>query len=478
MSIAALLLTWAGCGSLPVAGTLGPQWVDDDGDGIHARVDCDDTDASVAGPRTYFADADRDGYVVRTQFEYRCEASPGWSANPSPVDCSDSRPGDNAPRVEYLDNDRDGFGNENAPQMVCFSWDGSTPITGDCDDIDRDVHPGEPEICDGADQDCDGEVDDGGVCGLAPWQGLWHTVTDAEYDATSGSIITVSGPEASLFVTDLATGTEREVALDRPPTALSLSPTPGTAVAGSDGWVSVLDLVGASVTSTRPVGTVVTDIVADTGHAYVFEGISTWATLTTADLTTGEVTHDLTGSIHGWTKAKLHPDGQRVYGADNGVSPSDIERYELSGGTLTYVMDSPYHGTYPVNGDLWIHPDGSVVFTRGGTVFDLDVDPVDDLTYGGTLEDAFRLAALAVIADDTVVAIDDSDHTTLRRYHATTYAETGRASLPSASSGHTVEGRFLFAHADGVCVVGDVTAAEGETQAPWAFLCLAEKELP
>lgn len=47
--------------------------------------------------------------------------------------------------------------------------DGHPPVScggRDCNDTDPYVHPGEPELCDGKDNDCNGVVDDGDVCEL------------------------------------------------------------------------------------------------------------------------------------------------------------------------------------------------------------------------------------------------------------------------------------------------------------------------
>ena len=38
--------------------------------------------------------------------------------------------------------------------------DGFSVDDGDCDDVQADIHPGAPEVCDGVDQDCNGQIDD------------------------------------------------------------------------------------------------------------------------------------------------------------------------------------------------------------------------------------------------------------------------------------------------------------------------------
>ncbi len=43
--------------------------------------------------------------------------------------------------------------------------DGWTIAEGDCNDDDASVHPGANEVCDGKDNDCDGDIDPGCV----PW---------------------------------------------------------------------------------------------------------------------------------------------------------------------------------------------------------------------------------------------------------------------------------------------------------------------
>ena len=64
----------------------------------------------------------------------------------------------------YQDNDGDGFG-AGEPTRDCDYPSGLYSLNNlDCDDSDSSVYPGAFEICDGKDNDCDGEVDEGFDC--------------------------------------------------------------------------------------------------------------------------------------------------------------------------------------------------------------------------------------------------------------------------------------------------------------------------
>src|SRR5690606_23400897 len=63
-------------------------------------------------------------------------------------------------RCDGRDNDCDGESDEDFDG----DGDGYASCAGDCDDGDREVSPRAPELCDGADNDCDGQTDERCAC--------------------------------------------------------------------------------------------------------------------------------------------------------------------------------------------------------------------------------------------------------------------------------------------------------------------------
>ncbi len=71
----------------------------------------------------------------------------------------------------YVDADGDGYGDDHSTLEQCEEPSGYVDVGGDCDDTDSSFSPGEAEVCDLVDNDCDGDVDtdDADYAGLATY---------------------------------------------------------------------------------------------------------------------------------------------------------------------------------------------------------------------------------------------------------------------------------------------------------------------
>src|SRR5262245_31600082 len=63
----------------------------------------------------------------------------------------------------FADADGDGHGNATAWATACSAPSGYVAAAGDCDDTNVAIHPGADEVCNDADDDCDGSIDVGAI---------------------------------------------------------------------------------------------------------------------------------------------------------------------------------------------------------------------------------------------------------------------------------------------------------------------------
>jgi hypothetical protein len=103
-----------------------------------------------------------------------CASDADKDGLPVGEDCNDGDALVGGPTAWYPDVDGDGIGANEGMVEECSAPEGYVGATGDCGDDDPTVRPGVNEACDGRDDDCDGEIDEG-----APGA-LWYADADGD----------------------------------------------------------------------------------------------------------------------------------------------------------------------------------------------------------------------------------------------------------------------------------------------------------
>jgi hypothetical protein len=218
---------------------------------------------------------------------------------------------------------------------------------------------------------------------------LESNVVDAEYSRKREMIVYVASNPMKLYLFHTQTNIIESIDLNFVPTCVSISPDQDYAVVGHNAHISYIDLNNKSIVRTYDVSCHVFDIVfGDNNWTYAFPKDYGQYEIRCVNLNLSNNNETLSTAYWTYcqTKARLLPTGNFIYGANNGLSPSDIEKYSIKNGTAEYLYDSPYHGDFPMNGDLWFSEDGNRIFTKGRSVFTTSELQEQDMKYNGTIE--------------------------------------------------------------------------------------------
>lgn len=220
-------------------------------------------------------------------------------------------------------------------------------------------------------------------------------VVDAEYDRNNDVIISVLESPNELKKYNPETKTFSKLTLNLKPNCVAVSQDGKFAVVGHNGKVSLINLGAMSVVNVFDVTTDALDIIfGPNNFAYVFPKTDQWESIRCINLQTGIETNSSNGSIYAGTVGRLHPSGKYIYGAENNISPSDIEKYDIRNGTLTFMYDSPYHGDYPMGGNIWFTENGDRIFARSRRVFRASETKELDITYNGEMAGTGNIVTL------------------------------------------------------------------------------------
>ncbi|MGB8491308.1 MAG: MopE-related protein [Bacteroidales bacterium] len=154
---------------------------DKDGDGFSpSQGDCNDADPTINpnavevcsdlidqncnGTDASCDDVDEDGYTIAGG---DCDDNNRFAYPGAPELCDgkdndcDASIDEGAPvSTWYKDADGDGYGNEAEPFESCTAPEGYIDNPGDCNDGNSAINPSALEVCDGEDNDCDGQIDE------------------------------------------------------------------------------------------------------------------------------------------------------------------------------------------------------------------------------------------------------------------------------------------------------------------------------
>jgi len=149
-----------------------------------ADNDCDGTvdESDATGASIWYQDLDSDGFGNAANQQTGCDQPTGYVVDAT--DCDDTNASTNTSGTEvcdfvdndcdgsvdeddatdaqtwYQDSDADGYGTANSTAVSCSLPAGYSVLNTDCDDTNANANPGITEVCDGADNNCDGAADE------------------------------------------------------------------------------------------------------------------------------------------------------------------------------------------------------------------------------------------------------------------------------------------------------------------------------
>jgi len=214
-------------------------------------------------------------------------------------------------------------------------------------------------------------VTQSGNSSLSGLRRLPYNVVESAFNKPLNKLVLASAAPNELHLFDPATFNDTLVALPLAPLNLSLSADGLYAVVGHDGWVSYVDLMTQTATTTQVTGKVSSTLAPGNGYLYL---LGTNTGLTIINLGTGAQT---TASGSTFSVARLWLNGPYAYLGSGG---SGISKIVLNGASPSYIT-VPSLGC----GAFWLTEDGNRLINSCAKVYRTSLVPSQDLEANGSL---------------------------------------------------------------------------------------------
>jgi hypothetical protein len=148
---------------------------------VSNNTDCDDNNVNLNAITIWYEDIDDDGFGNPNSSVQSCGQPAGYVSNNLDCDDANDEVNPNATEINdgidnncngtidegfvltsyYLDNDGDGFGAGSPVQDFNSPGPNYVLVGGDCNDNDPNINPNAIEVCDGIDNNCNNQIDEG-----------------------------------------------------------------------------------------------------------------------------------------------------------------------------------------------------------------------------------------------------------------------------------------------------------------------------
>lgn len=152
----------------------------------------------VLSGSTSFADVDADGYTSNVDCDdFNAAVNTGATEVCNEIDDNcDGNIDEGVQTTFYADADGDGYGDAGNTTLACSVPAGYVTDATDCNDADAGVNPGASEVCNGIDDNCDGNADEG-----LPFD-TWYADADGDTYGDPGNSVSTCDGAPSGYVAD------------------------------------------------------------------------------------------------------------------------------------------------------------------------------------------------------------------------------------------------------------------------------------